>query len=193
MSKDDTMPADTADAAATHIPITDEDEPYRLVVTFEKQKDAEEAIRVINRALRKQRGAIQQGALVTREGEDERLTVRDLHDTGLLDVAREGFDIALDTGREGARLVWSTVGAGFVFLGGGWRLVRGLTRRSLGLLGTTWTIPRRRRLDAFAAAAAQERDEVELEPGETAVVLVADRETAARVATDLVRKGGEIA
>ena len=182
----------TEDVAAEDvIPVMNEDDPETLVVTFEKEKDAQEAIRVINKALRKRHGSIYQGALVSQDEENE-VKIQDLHDTGLTDVVRGGLDLVFDTGRDGFRLVWSTLGAGMFFFGGGWRLVRSTVRRGLGLLGTTWTIPRRRRLETFGAEGKVAPTGVELEPGGSAVVIVADHETAVGLATELVKSGGEI-
>lgn len=177
--------------AAETTPPTNGGGPQTLVVTFERRKDAEEAIRVINEALRKRHEAIYQGALVSMD-EDREVAIKDLRDTGLADVISGGVGLVLDTGIGGFQLLWSTLGAGIVFLGGGWRLLRSTVRRGLALAGTTWTIPRRWQLEPFDAEGYVESTSIDLEPGGSAVVIVADHETAAHLATDLVSRGGEI-
>jgi hypothetical protein len=184
--------SDSAASIEATIPVTYEDQPETVVVTFRNREDAEEAIRVINKALRKRPGTIHQGALVTREADESEPRVHDLQDAGLFDIAGGGARLLLDTGRDGARLIWSTIGAGLFFLGGSWRLVRSVSRRSLALAGSTLTIPRRRRLDAFGARGQVEPSSLQIEPGGSAVVLVADHETAVDLANELLRSGGEL-
>ncbi len=183
--------AAAAAAVEELIPVENEGDPQTLVVLFDKRKEAEAALRVLNKALRKHPGSIYQGALVSLDEERE-FKIQDLHDTGLTDIARGGADLLFDTGRDGMKLIWSTVGAGLFFFGGGWRLVRGTVRRGLGLLGTTWTIPRRRRLSSFGSGGQVEPTGLALEPGGSAMVIVADHETAAALATELVQSGGEL-
>lgn len=182
-----------ADAAAAEVvEVLNEDEPETLVVTFARRRDAEAALLVINKALRKRHDTIYQGALVSRNEDDDELQIFDLHDMGLGELIGGGVNLFFDTGRDGFRLLWSTVGAGLFFFGGSWRLVRSTARRSLALLGSTWSIPRRRRLDSFGTQGRVEPTGVEIEPGGSAVVLVADHETAVELANELVINGGEI-
>lgn len=193
MTNDDQLREEIAQAAAAEsIPVANEGEPETLVVTFEKREDAEAAVRVINKALRKRHDTIYQGALVSLD-KDREVQIQDLHDTGLSDVIVGGVGLVLDTGIGGFRLLWSTLGAGIFFFGGGWRLLRSTVRRGLALAGTGWTIPRRRRLEEFGAEGHIEPTSVDLQSGGSAVVIVADHETAAELATDLVKSGGEIA
>ncbi|MFN2134692.1 MAG: hypothetical protein ACK2UK_01975 [Candidatus Promineifilaceae bacterium] len=192
MTNDDQLREEIAQAAAAEsIPVANEGEPETLVVTFEKREDAEAAVRVINKALRKRHDTIYQGALVSLD-KDREVQIQDLHDTGLSDVIVGGVGLALDTGIGGFRLLWSTLGAGIFFFGGGWRLLRSTVGRGLALAGTTWTIPRRRRLEEFGAEGHVEPTGVNLAPGGSAVVIVADHETTAELATDLVNSGGEL-
>ena len=177
-------------AAEERIPV--EEGPETLVVTFKTRQEAEEALRVVNKALRDRKKSIYQGALVSRPEEGEEISVFDLHDTGLREIVKGSFSVAYDTTRDGFRLVWSTLGAGVFFFTGGWRLVRSVTRRSLALAGSTWTIPRRRRLDTFGSGGQVEPTGVTVEPGGSAVVILADHDTASQLATDLARSGGEI-
>lgn len=188
----DELPEVVAEAAvAESIHQANEGDPETLVVTFEKRKDAEEAIRVVNKALRKRHDTIYQGAFVSLD-EDRKVKIKDLHDTGLTDVISGGVGFVFDTGLDGFQLLWSALGAGVVFFGGGWRLLRSTVRRGSALAGTTWTIPRRRRLEPFGTEGHMEPTSVDLAPGGSAVVIVADHETAAKLATDLVNRGGEI-
>ena len=98
--------------------------------------------------------------------------------------------IGFDLGRDGFNLVRSTAAAGIGLITGGIRLLRRSAILAMGLGGATWTVPRRKRMDAFAAG---EATSVDLEPGETAVVIVADHDTAVEVANDLIKSGGELA
>jgi hypothetical protein len=191
MTNDELQEVVAEAAAAESTPPAYEGEPETLVVTFENRKDAEEAIRVINKALRKRHETIYQGALISLDEERE-VEIKDLHDTDLSDVISGGVGLVFDTGIGGFQLLWSTLGAGIAFFGGGWRLLRSTVRRGRALAGTTWTIPRRRRLEPFGAEGHVEPTSVGLAPGGSAVVVVADHETAADLATDLVNCGGEL-
>jgi hypothetical protein len=191
MTNDELQEVVAEAASAESTSPANDDEPETLVVTFEKRKDAEEAIRVVNKALRKRHETIYQGALVSLD-EDREVEIKDLHDTGLSDVISGGVGLVFDTGIGGFELLWSTLGAGITIFGGGWRLLRSTMRRGLALAGTTWTIPRRRRLEPFGAEGHVEPTSVDLAPGASAVVIVANHETAAELATDLVKSGGEL-
>ncbi|MEA3335167.1 MAG: hypothetical protein U9R25_04605 [Chloroflexota bacterium] len=166
-------------------------EPEMIVVRFTDEKDAEDAIHIVNKALRKRNETIYQGALVTR-GEDNELHVRDLRDMGLFDIITGTVGLTFDLGRGGLHLMLSAAMASLGFFVGGWRLLRNTASRSATLVGSTWTIPKRRQLESFEAGDALESSDAGLEPGTSAVVIVADHETASELATDLVRSGGEI-
>ena len=60
-----------------------------------------------------------------------------------------------------------------------------------GLGGSTWTIPRRRALANFEAEEVLDPTAA-LEPGQSAVIIVADHDTAAELTNDLIRSGGDL-
>ena len=161
-----------------------------IVVKFDDDLAAARAVRVINKALRKRKDTIYQGAVVSRKNEDD-YEVEDMRDMGLSDVITGTAGIGIALGRDGFKLVWSAARSGLNLISSGFRLLRRTALASMGLAGATWTIPSRRRLDDYDEAGAQSTATA-LEPGSSAVVIVADRETAAELATDLVRSGGEL-
>ena len=57
-----------------------------IVVKFDDEIDAARAVRVLNKALRTQHETIYQGAVISRDEDDEELQVEDLRDMGLADV-----------------------------------------------------------------------------------------------------------
>jgi hypothetical protein len=166
--------------------------PDTIVVTFADELAAERAVRIVNRALRMRKDTIYQGAMIHRLGENE-LKVEDLRDMGLADVITGSAGIVFDLGRDGVRLAWSLVTAGTSFIAAGFRLLRKTALQTVNLAGSTRTIPQRRELDQFYSEEELQTETTRLEPGTTAVVIVADHETASELATDLVRSGGELA
>lgn len=163
-----------------------------IVVKFDDDLDAARAVRVLNKALRTRHETIYQGAVVKREEDDEELQVEDLRDMGLADVITGTAVIGFDLGRDGFKLVRTTAAAGIGLIVGGIRLLRRTALLAAGIGGSTWTLRRRRNLDSFHAQEEIDATGTDLEPGETAVVIVADHETATEVATELVRSGGEL-
>ena len=163
-----------------------------IVVKFDDDLEAARAVRVLNKALRKRHETIYQGAVVKREEGDEELQVEDLRDMGLADVITGTAVIGFDLGRDGFKLVKTTAAAGIGLILGGIRLLRRTALLAAGMGGSTWTLRRRRNLDSFHAQEEIDATATDLEPGETAVVIVADHETATELATELVRSGGEL-
>lgn len=163
-----------------------------IVVKFDDDLEAARAVRVLNKALRKQHETIYQGAVVTRNEPDEELQVEDLRDMGLADVISGTAVIGFDLGRDGFILVKNTAAAGIGLILGGIRLLRRTALLAAGMGGSTWNLRRRRHLDSFHAEEEIGATATDLEPGETAVVIVADHETASEIATNLVRSGGEL-
>jgi len=163
-----------------------------IVVKFDNDLEAAQALRIINKALRKRKDTIYQGAFVKRAGEDE-LDVQDFSQAGLADLVTGTAAIGYDLGKDGVKLAWTTAAAGVGFITGGIRLLRRTALSAAGLGGSTLTLRRRHKLDTFEPEEKVAVSTTDLAPGETAVVIVADRETANELATDLVRHGGELA
>lgn len=163
-----------------------------IVVKFEDDLNAARAVRVLNKALRTKHETIYQGAVVTRNEADEELQVEDLRDMGLADVITGTAVIGFDLGRDGFMLVKNTAAAGIGLILGGVRLLRRTALLAAGMGGSTWNLRRRRNLDSFHAQEEIDATATDLEPGETAVVIVADHETASEIATNLVRSGGDL-
>jgi hypothetical protein len=162
-----------------------------IVVKFDDDIEAARAVRVINKALRKRDDTIYQGAVVRRKKEDK-LQVEDFKDLGLTDLVTDTAAIGIDLGRDSFRLVWNAAASGFGIVTGGVRLLRRSVLQALGVGGATLTLHRRRQLDAFEPEEDVQASTTRLVPGETAVIIVADSETANELATDLVRSGGEL-
>ncbi len=162
-----------------------------IIIKFDDEIEAARAVRVLNKALRRRHDTIYQGALVSRE-EDEQLVVEDLRDLGFADLITGTAAIGYDLGRDSLRLARTSAAVGFGLLRDSARLLQRTALRAMGVGGSTLTLPTRRGLDSFQAAEGL-GTAVILEEGETAVVVVADHETAAELMTDLVRSGGEIA
>lgn len=167
-------------------------QPDTIVVKFADELDAARAVRVINNALRTRRETIYQGAMISRRGENG-LDIQDLRDMGLTDVITGTAGLGLDLARDGLRLALTAAKAGASLVGSGFKVLRKTALEAANLAGSTRTIPQRRRLEAFYAVEELEDSAAKLEPGTTAVVIVADHETANELATDLVRSGGELA
>ena len=122
--------------------------------------------------------------------DDEELQVEDLRDLGLADVITSTAAVGIDLGRDGFKLIWNTAAAGIGLVVGGIRLLRRTALLAAGLGGSTWTLRRRKNLDSFHP---EEDVQTDLEPGESAVVIVADHDTAVDIANDLIKSGGELA
>jgi hypothetical protein len=166
--------------------------PDRLVVKFGNEIDAARAVRVINKALRDRQDTIYQGAMISREENDE-LKVEDLSDMGLSDVITGTAALGFDLGRDGVRLVWTAATTAAALVTAGFKLLQRTALMASGLAGATRTIPQRRRMEALFDEDDLQETAIDLQPGETAVVLVADFDTASDLAADLVRSGGELA
>lgn len=163
-----------------------------IVVKFDDELEAAQAVRIINKALRKRKDKIYQGAVVKRAA-DEVLEVEDFSDMGLGDLVTGTVKIGYDLGRDSVKLVWTTAAAGVGLVTGGIRLLRRTALLATGLGGSTLTMRRRKKLDAYHPPRNVDSSTTDLAPGETAVVIVADRETANELATDLIKTGGELA
>ncbi|MFN2143106.1 MAG: hypothetical protein ACK2U5_21650 [Candidatus Promineifilaceae bacterium] len=163
-----------------------------IIVKFDDDLEAAQALRIINKALRRRKDTIYQGAFVKRAGDDE-LEVEDFSKTGIADLVTGTAAVGLDLGKDGVKLAWTTAAAGIGFITGGIRLLRRTALSAAGLGGSTMTLRRRHKLDTFEPEEEVAVSTADLEPGETAVVIVADRETANELATDLVQHGGELA
>ena len=169
------------------------DDAQTIIVKFDDELEAAQAVRVVNKALRNRHETIYQGAVVKRDQEDEELQVEDLRDMGLADVVTGTAAIGFDLGRDGFQLAWTTAAAGIGLVVGGVRLLRRTALLAAGLGGSTWNWRHRRQLDSFHIEEEVAESATKLEPGETAVVIVADHETANEIATNLVHSGGELA
>jgi hypothetical protein len=161
-----------------------------IIVKFDDDLEAARAVRVLNKALRKRHGKIYQGAIVTRDEKKQQLEVEDLRDLGLADLITETAALGINLGKDGLRLLWKTAAAGVGLVAGGIHLLRRTTLQAAGLGGSTMTMRYRKQLDSFHN---EEGTPPNLEPGESALVVVADRETAVEIANDLIKSGGELA
>jgi hypothetical protein len=165
-------------------------EAETIIVKFDNDLEAARAVRVLNKALRKRHDTIYQGAIVTRDEKKEELAVEDLRDMGLADLVTDTAAMGINLGKDGFKLLWKTAAAGVGLVVGGLNLLRRTVLQAAGLGGSTMTMRYRKQLDTFHDEQGMQTN---LEPGESAVVIVADRETAVEIANDLIKSGGELA
>jgi hypothetical protein len=71
-------------------------------------------------------------------------------------------------------------------------LVRNSASQVIGLAGEVMSYPNRQLLSKYQPGTEVRKLSKSLQPGETAVVVTADPNTAAMLATDLARSGGEL-
>ena len=109
---------------------------------------------------------------------------------GMADLITGTVGIGIDLGKDSFKLVWKTATAGVGLVLGGIHLLRRTALLARGVGGSTLTLGKRHQLDTFAA---QEEMKTDLKPGESAVVIVADHDTAVEIANDLIKSGGELA
>lgn len=173
------------------IAVEEENAPELMAVFFDDENAARNAVRILNKALRSEQRTIYQGALLSR-GKDNALTIRDLRDMGLGELITGTADLTLDTSRTGLKLTWAVVSTGVGVVVGVGRLAKNTFDRAMGLLGSFFSIPSRRRLERFDAGMQVQELGVQLPEGKTAVIIIADHETAAELTTDLVRSGGAL-
>jgi hypothetical protein len=162
-----------------------------VVARFDDPKEAEDALRIMNKALRDESKTIYQGALVSlrRNGS---LRVRDFKDIGLGDLVMSTADLTVDVGVQSAKIALTALLVGAGLLLDGLRLVKNSASRAIGLAGVTLSLPSRRDLADFTSGDELQSLSVGLEPGDTAVVVVADHDTAGELATKLAQSGGTL-
>jgi hypothetical protein len=165
-------------------------EAETIIVKFDDDLEAARAVRVLNKALRKRHDTIYQGAIVKRNPRKEEVEVEDLRDMGLADLITDTAAMGINLGKDGFKLLWKTAAAGVGLVFGGLRLLRRTALQAAGLGGSTMTMRYRKQLETFHDDQGMQTN---LEPGESAVVIVADRETAVEIANDLIKSGGELA
>jgi hypothetical protein len=173
------------------IAVEEENAPEIMTVFFDDENAAQNGVRILNKALRSEHRTIYQGALLSRD-KDNALTIRDLRDMGLGELITGTADLTLDTSRSGLKLTWAVVSTGVGVVVGAGRLAKNTFNRAMGLLGSFFSIPSRRRLERFNPDAQVQELGLQLPEGKTAVIIVADHETAAELTTDLVRSGGAL-
>jgi hypothetical protein len=169
----------------------EENQPRVVVARFDDPKQAEDALRVMNKALRDESKTIYQGALVSlrRNGS---LRVRDFMDMGVGDMVLSAADLTIDLGVESAKIALTALLVGAGLFWDGLRLVKDSASRAVGLAGVTLSLPSRRDLADFTSGDELQSLSVGLEPGDTAVVVVADQDTAGELATKLAQSGGTL-
>jgi hypothetical protein len=173
------------------IPVSEENEAEVLMVTFDDETAAREAVRVLNKALRNSDRTIYQGALISRM-EDNELRIRDLRDLGLTDVIKGTFDLTFETGRTGLKLSWAVVSTGIGVVIGTARLAKDALSGVMSLVSSVLSMPSRRHLDRYDASEQIQETSETVEPGTTTLVILGTPETVKDLATDLARSGGRI-
>ena len=146
------------------IAVEEEDAPEIIAVSFDDENAAQNAVRILNKALRSDHRTIYQGALLSR-GKDNALTIRDLRDMGLGELITGTADLTLDTSRTGLKLTWAVVSTGVGVVVGVGRLAKNTFDRAMGLLGSFFSIPSRRRLERFDAGVQVQELGIQLPEG----------------------------
>ena len=124
--------------------------------------------------------------------EDGKLKFKDMRDFGLTDIFVDAADTTISIGLGGLGLMMGVATAGLNFVFDSLRLVRNNAGQVIGLAGEVLAYPNRKLMSAYEPGAEMRKLSKNLEPGETAVVVTADPNTAADLATDLARSGGKL-
>ena len=162
-----------------------------VVAKFEDPADAEKALRKVTKALRDEDKLIYEGGVVSLR-EDGKLKFKDMRDFGMTDIFVDAADTTISIGLGGLGLMMGVATAGLNFVFDSLRLVRNNAGQVIGLAGAVLAYPNRKLMSAYEPGAEMLKLSKNLEPGETAVVVTADPDTAANLATDLARSGGEL-
>jgi len=160
--------------------------PHMMVATYSSPRAAARALEQLQQDLPEAGIAMPRGALLTRTP-DGGLNIRELHDTGVSDVASSALDVALFLGIGTARIAWTTLRDGASLL------VRS-TSRMAALAGALAVLPLQKVRGAVASNEQLRRIGDQLETGATAVVLITDAhgENLAQLCTLLAKTGGRI-
>jgi len=162
-----------------------------VVAKFDDQADAEKALRKVTKALRDEDKLIYEGGIVALD-KDGDLDFKDMRDIGLGDIIVDAADTTLSIGLGGLGLLMGVATAGLNFVFDSLRLVRNSASQVIGLAGEVMSYPNRQLLSKYQPGTEVRKLSKSLQPGETAVVVTADPDTAAMLATDLARSGGEL-
>jgi hypothetical protein len=162
-----------------------------VVAKFDDPADAEKALRKVTKALRDDDKLIYEGAVVTLDKNGE-ARVKDIKDIGLSDLIVEAADTTISIGIGGLGLLMGVATAGLNFVFDSMRLVRNNAGQVVGLAGNVLAYPNRMLMSAYQPGAEAIKVSKNLAAGETAVVVTADPDTAAELATSLARSGGEL-
>jgi hypothetical protein len=162
-----------------------------VVAKFENPADAEKALRKVTKALRDEDKLIYEGGMVALDRDGE-LEFMDMRDIGLADIIVDAADTTISIGLGGLGLLMGVATAGLNFVFDSLRLVKNNAGQVIGLAGEVLAYPNRKLLSNYRPGAETLKLSKSLKPGETAVVVTADPDTAATLATDLARSGGEL-
>jgi hypothetical protein len=162
-----------------------------VVAKFDDSYDAEKALRKVTKALRDQDKLIYEGGVVALD-EGGELEFKDMRDIGLTDIIVDAADTTISVGLGGLGLVMGVAMAGLNFVFDSLRLVKNNAGQVIGLAGEVLAYPNRKLLSSYRPGAETLKLSKSLKPGETAVVVTADPDTAANLATELARSGGQL-
>ena len=155
-----------------------------LVASFPSDKEAQDALKHVERVLASTDRKLQQGALINRSSDGE-LSVRDLKDTSLRDIVASGTNLAIFLGAGTVRIALNATKAGAALL---WHS----GNRFLDLTGAFVTYPLKK-LGAFVRSDDEARALGQaLAPGSTAVALVVDAESAVAIRDAITAAGGTL-
>ena len=155
-----------------------------VVAKFDDPGDAE-------KALRDEDKLIYEGGVVALDKDGE-LEFKDMRDIGLADIFVDAADTTISIGLGGLGLLMGVATAGLNFVFDSFRLVKNNAGQVVGLAGAVLAYPNRKLLSSYQPGTEIRKLSKSLKPGETAVVVTADPDTAATLATDLARSGGEL-
>lgn len=156
-----------------------------VVARFSDLDSANKALRRLREAQKNEGLEIRNGAVVVGTA-DGVMSVTELEDVGLSDVATSALDLMTFLGVGAAKIAAGTALAGGM-------LLLSSARRAAALGGAVLMMPARMFLDVFESEKVVDALGTTIEPGVCAVVALVDEPaTAAQVMAELAESGGEV-
>jgi uncharacterized membrane protein len=155
-----------------------------IVAQFENRSEAQKALKTLNKTIKNQNVELQQGALVTR-APDGILEIEKLNDNTLSQLTTDAFNLTTFVAMGSAKLVVSTVQAGFGLFGSS-------LRRGADLASSVAAVTVNRARSFTGGDKPLRRIGGSLKPGAAAIMVVVDADHADAVAAVLNGGPGKI-
>ena len=154
-----------------------------IVARFDNRSEAQRALKTLNKTLKNQNAALDQGALVTR-APDGILEIEKLNDNTLTNLVTDAFNLTTYVAVGSAKIVTNTIGASFGLLSSSFS-------RASALAGSVAAVTVNRARTFAGGDKPLRRIGGTLEPGAAAIMVVVDSAHAEQVAA--VLNGGRAA